>query len=429
MKSKASHRVVIVGGGAGGLELAVRLGRRYGAGVVTLVDATPFHVWKPSLHEVAAGTIDIHREGLSYAMLAHDNGFRFVAGRMTGADRAARQVQVDALRDSDGEEVLPARTLPYDTLVLCLGSNGNFFNTPGAEQYAVSLDSTASAERFRIELLKAVARKGRAGAGAAVEIAIVGGGATGVELAAELHEAGRTLAAYGLGVEAVPRLDMTLIESGPRILGPLPERVADAAREELVRRGVRVKEGCKVLEVAQGSLRTSGGDLPADLFVWAAGIKAPTLLRDLGLPVNAVNQLVVDDRLRTEDEAVYAFGDCAAAPWQGKTVPARAQAAHQQAAYLARVLSARIEGRSPPAEPFAFRDFGSLVSIGHAEGVGTLMGGLAGRRLLVEGWVARVMYASIHWSHYATVLGWWGATMRSLAQFFGRRSRPRVKLH
>ncbi|MDX3906662.1 MAG: FAD-dependent oxidoreductase [Pigmentiphaga sp.] len=434
MTSGPLHRIVIAGGGAGGLELAVRLGRRHGPEHVTLIDASPFHIWKPSLHEVAAGTVDIHREGLSYAMLAHDNGFRFVLGEMTGVDRQARQVSVAALRDTDGSPILPERGIPYDTLVLAIGSLGNFFNTPGAEQYAISLDTTDAAERFRLELLKIMARAS-IGADEAtpgvVNVVIVGGGATGVELAAELHEAGHTISAYGLPGVSPQNLRITLIEGGPRILGPLPERVARAAEALLTERGVQVVADCRVSEVTRHTVAAQDKVFDADLCVWAAGIKAPALMDKLGLELNGMQQVKVDETLRTSDPDIYALGDCAAAPWRetGKTVPARAQAAHQQASYLARILSARIEGSAPPAQPFRFRDFGSLVSIGHAEGVGSLMGNLSGRKLLVEGWIARLMYGATHWSHYATVLGWWGATLRSLSRFLNRRSQPRVKLH
>jgi len=434
MNARPLHRIVIAGGGAGGLELAVRLGRRHGPEHVTLIDATPFHIWKPSLHEVAAGTVDIHRDGLSYAMLAHDNGFRFVLGEIQDVDRQARDVRVAALRDADGTAILPERKVPYDTLVLAVGSLGNFFNTPGADQYAISLDTTDAAERFRLALLKAMAR---ASAGideatpGVVNVVIVGGGATGVELAAELHEAGNTISAYGLPGMTRQNLRITLIEGGPRILGPLPERVAKAAEELLVERGVTVVADCRVSEVTPHTVVAQDKVFDADLCVWAAGIKAPSLLSRLGLPLNPMQQVQVDETLRTQDPDIYALGDCAAAPWRetGKTVPARAQAAHQQASYLLPLLSARIRGESAFAAPFRFRDCGSLVSIGHAEGVGSLMGNLSGRKLLVEGWIARMMYAGTHWSHYAAVLGWWGASVRSLSRFLSRRSQPRVKLH
>src|SRR6202022_3644733 len=142
MHEHTDHKVVIVGGGAGGLELASRLGRRYGPGHVTLVDKNSFHIWKPSLHEVAAGTLDIHKEGLSYAMLARDCGFTFAPGELRGLDRVGQTLELGPLTSEQGEVLGPSRTLRYDSLVLAVGSKSNFFGTPGAAEYSIALDST-----------------------------------------------------------------------------------------------------------------------------------------------------------------------------------------------------------------------------------------------------------------------------------------------
>jgi NADH:ubiquinone reductase (H+-translocating) len=154
-------KVLIVGGGAGGLELACRLGRRWGAERVALVDATLFHIWKPSLHEVAAGTLDIHQEGLSYQMLAHDNGFSFLYGPMTGLDTAARRLVVGAVMDG-AAEVLPERRVGYESLVLAIGSVSNDFGVPGVVDNAFSLDGPQDAERFRLRMLQLLSLCARA---------------------------------------------------------------------------------------------------------------------------------------------------------------------------------------------------------------------------------------------------------------------------
>ncbi|MBE0592054.1 MAG: FAD-dependent oxidoreductase, partial [Gemmatimonadales bacterium] len=182
-----TEQIVIVGGGAGGLELACKLGRKLGRDAVTLVDRQLFHVWKPSLHEVAAGTLDIHQEGMSYEMLAHDNGFRFVFGAMTGLDAAAREVSVEAVHDEAGDELIPPRQVPFDVLVIAVGSTSNYFGVPGAAEHTVSLNSPADAEHFRMTMLKLLTSaelRRVAGGEATVDIVIIGAGATGVELAA-----------------------------------------------------------------------------------------------------------------------------------------------------------------------------------------------------------------------------------------------------
>ncbi len=431
------HPIVIAGGGAGGLELAARLGRRFGPERVVLVDQSPFHIWKPSLHEVAAGTLDIHQEGLSYAMLARIGGFSFVPGRIEGIERDARELVLAPLLDPKGEEVFGARRQAYGQLVLSVGSLGHFFGTPGAREHALALDTVDAAETFRVELLKAVARvnsqQPENASDDQVHLVIVGGGATGVELAAELRDAGNLLAGYGLTrFDARNDLVITVVEGGPRLLGPLPEKVSLAARESLNRRGVTVETDCRVAEVTPTHVVTNDGRrLRSDLCVWAAGISAPAWLAELGLPTNKAGQLEVDACLRTPDPHIFAMGDCAAAPRTGGEgiVPARAQAAHQQAEYLAQRIGQMLNGKTPDDTPFRYREHGSLVSLGTSSGVGSLMGGLRDGNLFVSGGLARLMYMSLHLMHHKVILGVGRTISVALGRLLLRRAHPRVKLH
>lgn len=428
-----AHKVVIVGGGAGGLELASKLGRQFGPEHIFLVDHAFDHIWKPSLHEVAAGTLDIHREGLSYAMMAKDSGFTFIFGEMSGIDRDARVIQLNPVLDDD-QVIFPARKVPYDTLVLAVGSRSNFFGTPGAREYAVALDSTQQAERFRkLFLRKLVIANNSPAPPEPLQIAIVGGGATGVELAAELVEASKNIRYYGLDrFDSAQGVRITLLEGADRILSALPPKMSAAAQRLLQQRGIEVRTSVRVASVQEKSLTdVNGRHYPCDICVWAAGIEAPAFLADLGLNVNHLNQVVVDRNLRTEDPAIFALGDCAQAPWakEGEYLPARAQVAHQQAKFLIPVLSARIRGSEAPAAPFHFKDYGSLVAVGHTRGVGSLMGVLSGKSWFVEGLVARVMYMSLHLMHHLAVLGVVRTGVMAIGRLLLKRSAPRVKLH
>ncbi|NBQ89419.1 MAG: NAD(P)/FAD-dependent oxidoreductase, partial [Betaproteobacteria bacterium] len=153
----ALHRIVVVGGGAGGLELVTRLGDtlgRRGKAHITLVDRARTHLWKPLLHQVAAGCMDLNDHALDYLAQARWHHFNFQLGHMVGLDREARTVLLGPLLDQEtGAEVLPARPLPYDTLVLAVGSQTNDFGTPGASEHAIALDMPEQAERFRSRLL------------------------------------------------------------------------------------------------------------------------------------------------------------------------------------------------------------------------------------------------------------------------------------
>ena len=429
--------IVIVGGGAGGLELACKLGRKLGPSKVTLVDSRLYHIWKPSLHEVAAGTLDIHQEGLSYQMLAHDNGFNFVFGPMTALDTQNRSITVGAIVAAlENDEVLPERRLTYGSLVLGIGSVSNYFGVPGAQEHTISLNATEDAERFRLRMLRlmlAAEQDHEEGKGSGLDVVIIGGGATGVELAAELREASGAYVTYGFDQLDVRRdVRITILEGAPRVLAPLPEKVSAAATELLAKRGIRVVANCRVTQIDKDRVIDKDGNVyPANLCVWAAGSRAPDLLATLGLPTAKGGQVEVDAHLAVKGVPdVYALGDCAACvDGKGNAVPPRAQAAHQQADYLVTTLLRKARGEPPQSAPYEYRDYGSLVSVGRNTSVGSLMGSLRGASWFVQGTMARMMYTSLHLMHHRAVLGTMRTGVLALARFLVRRATPLVKLH
>jgi NADH dehydrogenase len=436
MKTTRSDNIVIVGGGAGGLELACKLGRKLGRERVTLVDHAFYHIWKPSLHEVAAGTMDLHKEGLPYAMLAYQNHFTFVYGSFDGLDAGRREITVAAVQEDSGDEIIPQRRLGYSKLCIAVGSTSHYFGTPGAAENTISLNGPADAERFRLEMLKqmtwAESRKEQ-DPSAGVDIIIIGGGATGVELAAELRESSHKYIDYGFrSLDATRDIRITLLEGAPRILPPLPERVAVAATALLEERHVRVVAGCRVGEIVPDAVRDTGGkSYPFQICVWAAGIKAPAFLARLGLLVNAAGQLEVTPHLNVQGYAdIFAFGDCAACTLDdGRRVPPRAQAAHQQADYLCRSFVRQLRTGQQGGGSYVYRDYGSLVSVGSQTSVGTLMGSLKGRSWFVRGGLARLMYVSLHLMHHGAVLGWMRTCGLAVARSLVRRNTALVKLH
>jgi len=433
------HSIVIVGGGAGGLELATRLGRTLGRrkqALITLVDRWRTHLWKPLLHQVAAGSMDMNDHELDYLYQARWHHFQFRLGRMDGLNRAKKEIHLAPTVDEDGREVIPARTIAYDTLVMAVGSTTNDFGTPGAREHAISLDNPQQAALFHSRLLNACLR-----ANAQQEplqpgqlhIAIIGAGATGVELAAELHNTIREFVSFGLdGIDPERDIRITIIEAAPKILPALPERLSVAVLGLLKKLKVEVLTGEKVTEVsAQGVKTANGREIPAELVVWAAGIKAPDFLRDLdGLETNRINQLMVTQMLQaTRDPNVFAFGDCASCPWPGKNgwVPPRAQSAHQQASHLYKMLPRRLRGEA--LQPFVYRDFGSLVSLGKFSTVGSLMGAITRGTIMVEGYFAKIMYLSLYKMHELALHGFTKVFLDTLARIITRRTEPHIKLH
>ncbi|MFI4889407.1 MAG: NAD(P)/FAD-dependent oxidoreductase [Steroidobacterales bacterium] len=430
---------VVVGGGAGGLELVTRLGEslgRSGRARIVLVDQFPIHIWKPHLHEVAAGSLDVGLHRLEYLAQARWHYFEFQLGPLLGIDRTAHTLRIGAVADSDGQPMLPERTLHYDRLVIAIGSQVNTFKIEGAIEHAVGLNSVYDAERFHQKLLAACMRAETRAANdqpVEVDIAIIGAGATGVELAAELRNSSKVMATYGLH-RMDPKRDVriTVVEGATRILPGLSERISTSVGVLLGRMAIDVKAGERVTAVRADGVNTASGlFIPADLVVWAAGLKAPDLLSMLdGLETNHINQLVVDAQLRTtRSEDIYALGDCAHCAWMGHegSVPPRAQSAHQQATYLSRLFRDELRGRS--TRPFRYRDFGSLVSLGRSSAVGNLMGGLIGGNLFIDGLIARFMYKSLYQMHQLALHGMIKTTLDFIANQLRKATQPHIKLH
>jgi NADH dehydrogenase len=434
------HHVIIVGGGAGGLELATKLGDSLGKkkkAQITLIDATRTHVWKPLLHEIAAGSMDPDRHELEYLAQAHWHHFKFRLGRMDGLNRSTREVILSPVYDEDGNEIIARRSFKYDTLIIAVGSTTNDFGIKGAREFSIALDTQAQAQKFHRYLHNALLRaqtQSEPLKPGQLEVAIVGAGATGVELAAELHNTTRELTAYGLDkIDPDRDVKISLIEASDRILPALPDKLSYAVDVELRKLRVNVFTGERVTEVSPKGITThSGRFIPAELVVWAAGIKAPDFLKDIdGLETNRINQLVVNQNLQsTRDQNIFAFGDCAACPWLGHdtTVPPRAQSAHQQSSLLVKTVKARVAGKETLPE-FHYRDYGSLVNLGKYSTVGSLMGAVAGGSMYIQGLVARVMYRSLYKMHLMALHGVFAVIVHTIGRIISRRTEPHVKLH
>lgn len=433
-----AHRIVIVGGGAGGIELATRLGDKFGKpkrAQVTLVDAKLTHLWKPLLHEVAAGTFDSHENDVDYIAQAHQHHFEYRLGRMDGLDRERREVSLAPTFDEDGREIVPRRDIPYDTLVLAVGSVSNDFGIPGVREHCVFIDDRAQADAFQRAVMSNYIHSQTHPERPATEqmqVVIVGAGATGVELAAEMHNMARQLVVYGFD-RIVPERDLKLviIEATDRILPALPERLSQAAEERLRDLGVEVYTGRRVTRVIAEGVQTHDGQFfHASVKVWAAGIRAPEFLRELaGLETNRLNQLLVRPTLQTtRDDDIFAIGDCASCPQPGKDrpVPPTAQAAHQQATLVVKSVACRLKGK--PLPTFTYHDRGSLISLSHYTTVGSLMGNLTGD-VMIEGRFARLTYRLLYRLHQRALHGTLPMLLLMFSDFLQNRTHPRMKLH
>ena len=441
--NKNPHKIVIVGGGAGGLELATRLGKAYGRGnkvIVTLVDKNRTHIWKPKLHEIASGSMDFGDHEVDYMAQAHWNHFTFRIGELKGLDRTNKTIDLFPYLDSDGSPVTPIQQIEYDTLVVCVGSLSNDFGTQGVKEFALKLETQHDAKQFHSKMVNACIRAHHQKEvihKRQLHVAIIGAGATGVELAAELHRTTREVVAFGLDrIDPEKDIKVSLIEAAERILPALQPRFSLATEDLIKKLGVQVFTSSKVMEVMSTGIRLADGRvLESELVVWAAGVKAPDFLKDLGgLETNRINQLVVLDTLQTtRDIDIFALGDCAACPCpdedggRGGIVPPRAQAAHQQASHLFEQIKRRLSNKS--LRPYRYKDFGSLVSLGKFSTVGNMMGGLIGKNLMIEGYFAKLMYLSLYKLHELAIHGFIKTSLYTFARMITKQTNPTVKLH
>ncbi|MDO3387284.1 NAD(P)/FAD-dependent oxidoreductase [Gilvimarinus sp. SDUM040013] len=428
-------RIVVVGGGAGGLELVTKLGRKFGRkgkAHVTLIDKNTTHVWKPLLHEIAVGTMDEGVDAVSYRAHAFDNHYHFRIGTMADIDREAKQVVLTAMHDEDGQELLPETRIDYDILVLAMGSSSNDFNTPGVKDHCIFLDGPKQAHRFRNKLLGKFLRIQRVpGTRESVNVAIVGGGATGVELSAELHHAVAKFHAYGFDAIDNKNINVTLVEAGPRILPALPERISAAASRELAKLGVNIKLNTRIVSATAAGLETADDTtIKADLMVWAAGVKVTDALKNIGgIATNRINQVPVNSYLQIKNEAnLFAIGDCAEfVQADGTRVPPRAQSAHQMADICFHNICTQLNGGT--LKVFRYKDHGSLVSLSNYSTVGSLMGNLSRGTLFLEGRLARLVYVSLYRMHQVAIHGYIKTALVMLSGSINRWLKPKLKLH
>ncbi|WP_144140321.1 NAD(P)/FAD-dependent oxidoreductase [Paraburkholderia sp. BCC1884] len=424
-------RIVIVGGGIAGLLLATRLGNtlgRSGRAQVSLIDRSATHVWKPMLHTIAAGTRDVQQQQVIYLAHARDHGFDYQPGEMEGLDRSARVVKLAELRAPSGEVVIGPRMVEYDVLVFALGSHANDFGTPGVLDHCHFIDSQAQAEIFnealRIRIFQSVVTN------SPLRVSIVGAGATGVELAAELSRLLEVASGYG-DPEIRSRLSLTLYESGPRILAAFPPTVSQSSEAQLRQIGFTVRTDTRVTAAEADGLRLGDGSKqPADLMVWAAGVKAPAFLGMLdGIATNRSNQINVRSTLQAQDDdRIFALGDCSTLTLPGHERPLAptAQVATQQAQFLAKHMPAWIDGGALP--DFAFHDFGALVSLSDYNAFGTL--GQFGffRGGFIKGRFAQLSHAMLYRQHQQALHGFAKATLLWTAERINGFVQPKIRL-
>ncbi|SDK11772.1 NADH dehydrogenase [Ferrimonas sediminum] len=429
-------KIVIVGGGAGGMEIVTKLGRklgRKGKAEITLIDRCDHHIWKPLLHELATGSLDEGLNALDYRMHASQNGYRFEQGMLAGLNQVDRQVVLAPMLDEFGAEILPERKIGYDYLVIGVGAVTNDFGIPGVQEHCDFLDLTEQAMALRKKIRHRFLRyaKEHNVEQEHFEISIVGAGATGVEMAAEMHHAADTLRGYGYDIRE-DLLQVNLIEATDRVLPRIDKpRICNAVAKELAKLGVRVKTDTRISEVTPMGMHTADGQfIPSDMVLWSAGVKGHPFLATLGLEVNQADQIMVHPSCQSlSNDRIFAFGDCAACPQEdGSWVPPRGQTARQMALLVGDNIEKLMADPQATLDGYVYKDLGSFVNMSKFHTVGNLMS-FVGGGMTVEGKMARLVYTSLYRRHLIALHGVSKGLLLMLLNGLQRIMRPELKLH
>ena len=388
-------RVVIVGGGFGGLSAAKALG---GAPVdVTLVDRRNHHVFQPLLYQVATATLspgDI-ASPIRWILRSHRNVHVLLA-EVAKVDVAGRKLDL-----ADGG------SLPYDYAIVAPGASHAYFGHDEWAPIAPGLKSLDDALEIRRRMLTAFEHAEREvdhdARDRLLTFVIVGGGPTGVELAGTLAEMARRTIREEFRNIVTSRTRIVLVDAGPSVLAAFPEPLQDVARRSLQRLGVEVVERTQVTSIDAGGVRLGDHYLPAGTIVWAAGVAASPLVATLGTPLDRAGRAIVEPDLSIPGHPeVFVVGDAAAFLHQGDTpLPGVAQVAMQGAAHVARMILRRITGQ--PTETFRYRNYGHMAIVGRGSAV-----------------------ADFGWLRLTGFIAWMGWLFLHIAQLIGFRNRASV---
>jgi NADH:ubiquinone reductase (H+-translocating) len=360
LAKRARPRVVIAGAGFAGLQAAKALA---GEPVdVVVLDRNNYHAFVPLLYQVGAAQLEasdiVHPVR---SVFRRKENVRFRMMRVDGLDRDRKVVTGDGLE------------VPYDFLILALGSRTNYLGVPGAREHALPFKTIHHALAVRNWILNRLERASAAGSRAErrglLTFVIVGGGPTGVELAGALAELVRRPLARDFPDLDLAEARIVLVEALDRLLPTFADRAGDYAARRLGQLGVDVRTGAMVEEVTPRCLRLKGGEeIESDAVVWAAGVRGHPLPEACGLPVTEKGTIPVDPFLRTQiDASILVIGDLAHLEETGRPIPMVAQWAIQGGRHAARNILREIRGE--PLEPFSYRDLGSMAAVGRGRAV------------------------------------------------------------
>ncbi|ARC54761.1 NADH dehydrogenase [Candidatus Riesia sp. GBBU] len=431
---KTLKKVIVVGGGAGGLKLVTMLGNKLGKkklAEIILVDKNKTHVWKPLLHEVASGYLDCEKNEISYFVHSKKNHFIFKFGSLLNIDRENKLILLKEIKNKNGKTLVRKRKIFFDILVIATGGISNDFNIPGVKKHCMFLDNLNQAKLFHKKILESFfILSNKKEKLKKISIAIVGGGATGIELSAELYNLIKYLNKYKFDGKSFYVINVILIESEDRILPSLPEKISKLVSHRLTKIGVCILTKTTITSVEKNTLNTKNEKkISADIIVWAAGVKVPDFMKNIGgLITNKINQLIIKSTLQTTiDNSIFSIGDCSSCKQDNGFVPPRAQAASQMAKLCCENIVSLI--RNKPLKKYSYIDRGFIISLSEFDVIGNLIITTKNKPILIQGKTARLIYHLLYKIHQISIFGFCKTFLMAILSIINRIIHSKLKFH
>ncbi|MFI4846902.1 MAG: NAD(P)/FAD-dependent oxidoreductase [Candidatus Makana argininalis] len=434
MKKKIK-KIVIIGGGIGGLKLSTNLGLKFKKNEkisITLIDKNPNYIWKPLLHEVASGSIDENINSLNYLYHSKNNYFKFEIGEMIDIDRINKNVILGEIIDKNGILISKKRIIFYDILIISIGSTSNDFNIQGVKENCKFLDDIKQAKNINKNIInlfnKFYFKKKKK---KKIKISIIGGGATGVELSSEILNTFNEFQKYKSNNFDKNLLQIKLLEASKNILPSLNKKISYFTTKELIKIGINILTNTMVTKVDSFGLYTKNNKyIKSDIMIWTAGIKAPDFIKKIScLETNNINQIIVKSTLQTTiDSNIFAIGDCSYCLCKdGIISPPRAQAANQMAYILYKNIISILKNK--PLKKYTYKDSGTFISLSKFNSFGILINNFIKKKFFIKGKIARLLYLIIYRTYQISLYGCVKTVLIIIIDYINKKLRPNVKLY
>ncbi|XZR52816.1 MAG: NAD(P)/FAD-dependent oxidoreductase [Enterobacteriaceae bacterium] len=426
-----SKKIIIIGGGVSGLELTKLLGKKIGKkNSIILIDKNLNHIWKPILHEIATGYLDANLNIISFLEYSKVYNYNFILGSLINIDKYKKNIRYEFLNNINNKKIIGK--IKYDILVVALGSISNDFNIPGVKKYCYFLDNIKQAMLLHKKIFNILINFNNSENKSKfnnINIVIVGGGATGVELSAEIINLIKKLKKYNYKYLNKKKINIIIIEAGFKILSLLPSKISFYVHNKLNEIGINILTKTIVTNVYKHGLKTKTNFyISTDLIVWAAGIKAPDFIKHIkGLEINNINQFLIKPTLQTTlDSNIFAIGDCSSLKINNKFIPARAQSAHQMVKICFTNIISIINKK--PMKCFKYNDYGTLISLSEFNTIGYLIINIINKKIIIKGFLARFIYIILYKLHQTKILGYNRTLLFIIINIINKFIRHKIKI-